>query len=108
MPQIVINDTIITVWSAGIQIQKTHLPTKTFYSKHAIASLSTVKTTTHSILLYVPVHTQNQGGQEIISWYSEKPSPNYAASAYDFIMTHLYSADLATDDDLIKDSGLYT
>lgn len=108
MPQIVIDNTIITVWSAGVQIQKKCCQNRTFYSKHAIASLSAVKTDKYSSLLYVPVHTQNQINQEMASWFSEKPMPNYSVTAYDFIMTHLYSADLASHDDLIKDSGLYT
>ena len=102
MPQIVLNDTIVSVWSAGLQIQKGL--SKTFYSKHAIATLSTVKTDKYCSLLYVPIHTQNQGCQEIVSWYSEKPMPNYADDAYEFIMSNLYSS-FKIDDSIV---GLYT
>lgn len=105
MPQIIIGGTILTVWSAGIQVQQTHLSNKTFYSKHAIASLGCVVNSKSCSLLYVPVHTQNQISQSIITWDYEKPTANYAEKAYQFIMTHLYNAG---ENDLIIDSGLYT
>jgi len=102
MPQITLNDIILTVWPAGLQIQKGL--NKTFYSKHAIATLSTVKTDKYCSLLYVPVHTQNQGFQELVSWYSETPTQNYADEAYEFIMSNLYLSSMADD----SVGGLYT
>ena len=55
------NNITLTVWSAGIQVQKKGSDNVTFISKGAIGSLHLVKDCTGSYIRYTPVNFQNPG-----------------------------------------------
>ena len=84
------NNITLTVWSAGIQVQKKGSDNVTFISKGAIGSLHLVKDCTGSYIRYTPVNFQNPGPYEVASWWTEKVSNDYAVLAYEFIMEKLY------------------
>jgi hypothetical protein len=80
----------LTVWSAGIQIQKKGSANVTFISKGSIGSLHLIKEVNGSFIRYTPINFQNVGPYEVASWWTEKVSNDYAVLAYEFIMDKLY------------------
>ena len=92
MPVLKIDDVLICVWSAGIQITKIDSTEKLFFSKDSIGTIMTVKNDNLCAVRYIPIHSQNYIPIDIVSWFKEKSPSNNANKAYEFIMEHLYSA----------------
>jgi len=102
------NNITLTVWSAGIQVQKVGCDNITFISRTSIGSLHLIKNETGSFLRYTPINFQNSGPYEVASWWTDKVSNDYAVSAYEFIMEKLYDKpDEARDSKAMANSQLY-
>ena len=102
------NNITLTVWSAGIQVQKKGSDNLTFISKSAIGSLHLIKDGTGSYIRYTPTHFQNAGPYEVASWWTDKVSNDYAVLAYAYIMEKLYDKpDSVRDSKDMANSQLY-
>jgi len=91
MPSITIDGVTITAWYFGVQIQYDNSPVKTFVSKAAIGTLSTMKEHNYCMVRYIPLHSHNHTPVELVCWYKEKTVSDNAERAYDFIINNLFT-----------------
>jgi len=91
MPSITIEDVTIHAWYYGVEVTRTGSSVKTFVSKGAIGTLTTLKEHNYCMVRYVPLHSHTHTPVELVSWYKEKTSSDNAERAYDFIIKNLFT-----------------